>query len=265
MFRATAHTFVTVRDYPDEDEYRILRRDSRLTHLLSEKEKNRLHVLGEIERALYHSTKSVSQRIAGVDEAGRGSLAGPVVAAACVLPRNLWIENLNDSKKLSPFARTEIYEILMDPRVGVEVGIGIVDVDVIDDINILQASVIAMQKALQALKHGPPAIALIDGTLPEVLKRENERQTDQHTSTKYFGIVQGDASSLSIAAASIVAKVTRDRLMADLEKNYPGYEFADNKGYPTPRHLYLLNELGPSAIHRRTYAPVKRFFQSVAT
>ncbi|KAK4531361.1 hypothetical protein CCYA_CCYA07G2218 [Cyanidiococcus yangmingshanensis] len=263
--RAAAHTFVTVRDYPNENEYRILRRDSRLSHILSDKEKNRLHLLGELERRFSSLATRGSHRIAGVDEAGRGSLAGPVVAAACVLPPNLWIENLNDSKKLSAFARAEIYELLMEPSTGAEVGVGIVDVDVIDTVNILQASVIAMQKAIQALRNGPPTLALIDGTLPEVLERENKRDPHDNPRTQFIGVVHGDAECMSIAAASIIAKVTRDRLMGDLEKHYPGYEFADNKGYPTPRHLYLLNELGPSAIHRRTYAPVKRFFKATST
>ncbi|KAF6003711.1 hypothetical protein F1559_004739 [Cyanidiococcus yangmingshanensis] len=145
----------------------------------------------------------------------------------------------------------------MEPNTGAEVGVGIVDVDVIDTVNILQASVIAMQKAIQALRNGPPTLALIDGTLPETRTAIHERQ--------FIGVVHGDAECMSIAAASIIAKVTRDRLMGDLEKHYPGYEFADNKGYPTPRHLYLLNELGPSAIHRRTYAPVKRFFKATST
>ncbi|BAM83521.1 probable ribonuclease H [Cyanidioschyzon merolae strain 10D] len=257
---AAAHTYVTVRGFSDDSEYRILRRDSRLTHLLTEKEKNRLHLLGELERAFYSSSREDAFRLAGVDEAGRGSLAGPVVAAACVLPRDLWIENLNDSKKLSPFARDEIYDLLLDPRTGVDVGVGIVEADVIDAVNILEATVIAMQKALQALRNGSPAVALIDGSLPATLKRENERNAHNASATEFFGIVNGDASSLSIAAASIVAKVTRDRLMENLDKHYPGYEFADNKGYPTPRHLELLRELGPSPIHRRSFAPVKQFF-----
>ena len=189
-------------------------------------------------------------RIAGVDEAGRGPLAGPVVAAAVVFPAE-WIlrglpealQGINDSKQLSVGRREILYAELMS-RAEIGRGIALVDAPVIDEINILQATHRAMNLALAQL-NPPPRHVLVDGLRVETLKFP---QTP---------IVSGDALSLSIAAASILAKVTRDRLMVEYESKYPGYGFSGHKGYGTARHLAALKERGPCAIHRRSFAPVR--------
>ncbi len=189
-------------------------------------------------------------RIAGVDEAGRGPLAGPVVAAAVVFPAE-WIlrglpealQGINDSKQLSVGRREILYAELMS-RAEIGRGIALVDAPVIDEINILQATHRAMNLALAQL-NPPPRHVLVDGLRVKTLKFP---QTP---------IVSGDALSLSIAAASILAKVTRDRLMVEYESKYPGYGFSGHKGYGTARHLAALKERGPCAIHRRSFAPVR--------
>lgn len=189
-------------------------------------------------------------RIAGVDEAGRGPLAGPVVAAAVVFPAE-WIlrglpealQGINDSKQLSVGRREILYAELMS-RAEIGRGIALVDAPVIDEINILQATHRAMNLALAQLNPLPRHV-LVDGLRVKTLKFP---QTP---------IVSGDALSLSIAAASILAKVTRDRLMVEYESKYPGYGFSGHKGYGTARHLAALKERGPCAIHRRSFAPVR--------
>lgn len=182
------------------------------------------------------------RRIAGVDEAGRGPLAGPVVAAAVVLPDPAPALDLDDSKKLSARRREALYQALAETE-GASWAIGIVAADEIDRMNILQATRRAMEIALSAL-HPPPDIALIDG-LPF-----------REFSFRHRAIVGGDARSLSIAAASIMAKVTRDRLMRRLHEDFPGYGFDRNKGYGTAEHLDALRRLGPCPAHRRSFAPV---------
>lgn len=179
--------------------------------------------------------------VCGVDEAGRGPLAGPVVASAVILcPDNL-PDGLNDSKALSVSAREYLLNEILQKA---EVGIGIAEPEEIDRVNILAASMIAMQRAVEDLKQIPIG-ALIDGNkAPEL---PILAQT----------IVKGDAKSLSIAAASIIAKVTRDRLMVLADRRYAGYGLAQHKGYPTKAHREYLAEVGPSPIHRRSYAPVK--------
>jgi ribonuclease HII len=188
--------------------------------------------------------------IAGVDEAGRGPLAGPVVAAAVVFPAD-WIlrglpeflHGINDSKQLSARTREILYaELVSRPEIGR--GIARVDAPLIDQINILQATHRAMNLALAQL-NPPPQHVLVDGLRVKTL---DFPQTP---------IVSGDALSLSIAAASILAKVTRDRLMVEYEREYPGYGFAGHKGYGTARHLAALKERGPCAIHRHSFAPVR--------
>lgn len=181
--------------------------------------------------------------IVGVDEAGRGALAGPVVAACVVLPYEYVPQGINDSKLLTATQRETLYARIVAHARGV--GIGMVDAAVIDEINILQAAQEAMRRALDNLPRGLfPDIALIDGLpvkpfpLPQI------------------AIVDGDAISASIAAASIIAKVTRDRRMQDFDATYPGYGFASHKGYGAPQHLAALRELGPSPIHRLTFRPV---------
>ncbi|WP_225027187.1 ribonuclease HII [Xinfangfangia pollutisoli] len=179
--------------------------------------------------------------VAGVDEVGRGPLAGPVTAAAVILDPARIPPGLNDSKKLTAAARDRLYEaILRDARVAVAHA----SVDEIDAMNILNASHLAMARALAELA---PDHALIDGNrLPKDLACSAE------------ALVKGDARSLSIAAASIVAKVTRDRLMVDLAQQYPGYGWEGNAGYPVPAHLQALLDLGVTPVHRRSFAPVHK-------
>lgn len=181
--------------------------------------------------------------ICGVDEAGRGPLAGPVCAAAVILPPNLEIPGLTDSKKLSDKRRRELYPVIIEQAVAY--GIGLASHEEIDDINILQATFLAMERALEQLKVRPE-MALIDGN----------RQKD-------FGlpvetVVKGDSLSTSIAAASILAKVTRDDIMVAMAQEYPGYGFEIHKGYGTKAHYEALRAMGPSPIHRMTF--LKKFY-----
>ncbi len=176
--------------------------------------------------------------VCGIDEVGRGPLAGPVVAAAVILPPDCRILYINDSKQLSAKKRDELYDEIMEKAVSV--GVGLVSHERIDEINILQATYEAMRMAIGKLSV-TPAVLLNDAvTIPEV-------------SIKQVPIIKGDAKSASIAAASIIAKVTRDRLMEDLDLVYPGYDFAGNKGYGSAKHIEGLKQLGPCAIHRRTF------------
>ena len=180
--------------------------------------------------------------VAGVDEVGRGPLAGPVVAAAVVFPRGVQFPCVNDSKQLTGAEREELRAaILAIP--GVQVGIGEVDVGTIDLMNILNATHLAMRRAVEQLKRAD--FVLVDGRPVKGLPLPSR------------AIVKGDAKSASIAAASIVAKVHRDRLMVELDGVYPNYGFADHKGYGTARHLEALRELGVTPAHRRSFRPVR--------
>jgi ribonuclease HII len=179
--------------------------------------------------------------VAGVDEAGRGPLAGPVVAAAVILPRELELEGLRDSKILPAPVREELYDRIVAQAVCWAVGWS--EPEEIDRVNILQATYLAMARAVEALEIAPCG-ALIDGRPVRGLPCD-------HTA-----LVDGDARCVSIAAASVVAKVTRDRLMRGLDERHPGYGFARHKGYTTPEHLRELRRLGPCACHRRSFAPV---------
>jgi ribonuclease HII len=181
------------------------------------------------------------RRVCGIDEAGRGPLAGPVVAAAVVIDPESCPEGLDDSKKLDLAKREELYERLV---LSAEIGIGIATVEEIDRLNILWASMLAMSRAFEALAN-PPAFALIDG----------DRVPNLDCPAR--AIVGGDGLVLSIAAASIVAKVTRDRLMAELAVAHPGYGWHTNRGYGTPEHLDALARLGVTTHHRRSFAPVR--------
>ncbi len=176
--------------------------------------------------------------IAGIDEVGRGPLAGPVVTCAVILPKDCDLLYINDSKKLSEKKREELYDKIMAEAIAV--GIGIEEHTVIDDINILQATYSAMRKAIEALKVKP------DLLLNDAVKIPGVDITQ-------VPIIKGDAKSISIAAASIVAKVTRDRMMVEYDKIYPGYDFAGNKGYGSPVHLEALKKIGPSPIHRQSF------------
>ena len=178
------------------------------------------------------------KRVAGVDEAGRGPLAGPVVAAAVVFRPGTEIPGVDDSKKLSPVRREELYAIITREALGY--GVGVVDHEMIDRVNILNATFDAMHRALGQLLIRPDHV-LIDG---------NRFKSLEYSFTT---IVDGDARCFSIAAASIIAKVWRDRLMVEFDKLYPGYGFARHKGYGTPQHLRALAELGASPIHRLTF------------
>lgn len=194
------------------------------------------------QQAMLELEKEVSglgfRHIAGIDEAGRGPLAGPVVAAAAILPSGVFIPGLNDSKKLSPKRREEIFEMIME--LSIPYGVGEASVEEIDRFNILQASRMAMMRAIRNLPFQPDYL-LIDGYAWAGIDLPHR------------GVVHGDALCLSIAAASIIAKVTRDRLMTELDKEYPGYGFAKHKGYPTPEHFVALARYGPSLVHRRSF------------
>lgn len=180
--------------------------------------------------------------ISGVDEAGRGPLAGPVVAAAVILPEGLHIPGVNDSKKLSAARRDALYDVILDQALAV--GVGVADHDVVDRLNILNATLQAMREAVSRLTV-PPDYLLIDGisTIPVNIPQKT--------------IKQGDAASLSIAAASIIAKVSRDRLMLSYDTQYPDYGFAGHKGYGCASHLEAIARLGPCPIHRKTFRGVK--------
>lgn len=176
--------------------------------------------------------------ICGIDEVGRGPLAGPVVAGAVILPKEEEILYLNDSKQLSEKKREELYDIIMEKAVGV--GIGVVPPARIDEINILQATYEAMRIAISKLPVKPDLLLNDAVTIPQV-------------DIKQVGIIKGDARSISIAAASIVAKVTRDRMMVEYDKLYPEYYFASNKGYGSKAHAEVLKQIGPCAIHRSSF------------
>ncbi len=176
--------------------------------------------------------------VCGIDEAGRGPLSGPVVAAACVLSPNTDIPGLNDSKKLSPKKRDQLYDLIKEH--ALDYGIGYASPAEIDEINILNATMLAMRRAIANMTT-PPDFALVDGNCTR----------DFPIPAK--AIVKGDALSCSISAASILAKVTRDRLCLEDEKNYPQYGFAKHKGYGTAAHIAALREYGPTPIHRRTF------------
>lgn len=180
--------------------------------------------------------------ICGIDEVGRGPLAGPVVAGAVILPAGCEILYLNDSKQLSAQKRETLYDEIMEKAVAV--GVGMVSPARIDEINILQATYEAMRQAIEKLPVKPDVLLNDAVTIPQVPIRQ-------------VPIIKGDAKSLSIAAASVIAKVTRDRLMEEYDKVLPGYGFAGNKGYGSAEHIAALKEIGPSPIHRRSF--IKHF------
>jgi len=183
--------------------------------------------------------------LAGVDEAGRGPLAGPVVAAAVILPRSCRIEGLRDSKRLTEIARERYYTEITERALAWSVGV--VEPEIIDSINILQASLVAMREAVLGLSH-PFDLVLVDGRFPIPFSEQKIRQE---------AVKRGDGLSAHIAAASVVAKVTRDRIMRTYHDEYPHYNFARNKGYPTLEHRTALKLHGPCPIHRRTFSGVR--------
>ena len=189
---------------------------------------------------------SVSGSVAGVDEAGRGPWAGPVVAAAVVLPSGVVIKGLNDSKKLSAAKREELFSEICQKAVSF--GVEMAGEEIIDKVNILQATYIAMKGALAKLSP-VPSLVLVDGwPIPGLTHRQ-------------VSIIGGDAKSAAIAAASIVAKVTRDRLMTEMSDKYPVYNFKKHKGYGTKEHQDALKRFGPCVIHRKSFAPIKKYLE----
>lgn len=176
--------------------------------------------------------------IAGIDEAGRGPLAGPVVAAVVILPKDIFLPFLNDSKKVTEKRRDVLFDEIKQNAIAY--GIGIASNTLIDEINILQATYEAMREAIHALEKTPDVLLVDAVHIPDI-------------NIKQVGIVKGDAKSVNIAAASILAKVTRDRIMAEYDKIYPEYGFASNKGYGTATHIAALKEIGPCAIHRKSF------------
>ena len=195
--------------------------------------------MGVVEQQL---SEKGYQAVCGVDEVGRGPLAGPVVAAAVIIPEGITIDGLDDSKRLTPRRREIVFERIVEMELSCS--IGIIDNEDIDRMNIHKASLMAMRKAVMDLKRVPDFV-LVDGNFPI-----------PNIITPQFAVVGGDASCQSIAAASIVAKVTRDRIMERYEVLYPSFTFSKHKGYPTPAHLEELAIYGPCEIHRRSFKPV---------
>ena len=204
----------------------------------------RLHEDERLEGMLAYEKECYARGIdliAGVDEVGRGPLAGPVVAAAVILPKACKIPGLNDSKKIPKSKHKEIYEAVLQNAIAI--GVGVKDNHVIDQVNIYEATKLAMMEAIGQLEPQPQHL-LIDAMKLDLPISQTS-------------IIKGDANSLSIAAASIVAKVTRDQMMEEFDKEYPGYDFAQNAGYGTANHLAGLDQLGVTPIHRRSFEPVK--------
>lgn len=192
-----------------------------------------------------HDNKYLNQYninyLCGIDEAGRGPLAGPVVAAAVILPNDLDLNEINDSKKLSKHKREKLYKLIYQKAISI--GVGIIDNKIIDDINILEATKLAMQTALDNLKIKPELV------LTDYVKI--------NTDIPQINIVKGDQKSQAIAAASIISKVTRDQIMLEYSKKYPNYGFEAHQGYPTKLHLENIKKYGITEIHRKSFRPIK--------
>lgn len=201
-------------------------------------EREKFEKMTEIEYRLYEKNYKL---IAGIDEVGRGPLAGPVVAAAVILPKDFELIGLNDSKQLNEDKRNKFYEIIREQ--ALDIGIGISGNDEIDEINIFEATKLAMKRAVLDLNQAPSYL-LIDAV------QLNDLPIEQQS------IVKGDSKSISIAAASIVAKVTRDSMMKKLHEQYPMFHFISNMGYGTKEHLEALKQFGPSPVHRKSFKPV---------
>lgn len=214
-----------------------------------EKAKHKLQKLEEekerIEKLKFFEKKyDMYAHICGIDEVGRGPLAGPVVAGAVILPKDCSILYINDSKQLSEKKREELYDIIMEQAVAT--GIGCASPERIDEINILQATYEAMREAISKLEITPDILLNDAVTIPKV-------------DMKQIPIIKGDAKSISIGAASIIAKVTRDRLMVEYDKIFPEYGFASNKGYGAATHIEMIKKIGPCPIHRRSF--IKNFHE----
>ena len=207
---------------------------------MKEKEIERLTILKAEEVKMYENN---IEFICGIDEAGRGPLAGPVVVGAVILPKDSFIEGVNDSKKISEKKREKIYEKIIEEAISYSVGI--VDQKTIDEINILNATKLGVKIALEGLKQKPDVI-MVDAL--------NNMDT---LGIPYISVVKGDAKNYSIAAASIIAKVTRDRIMKEWDEIYPIYGFSKHKGYGTAEHIRIIKENGPCILHRKSF--IKNF------
>jgi ribonuclease HII len=205
--------------------------------------------MGNISRPTFIEESNLWQlgysRVAGIDEAGRGPLAGPVVAAAVIMPDNFeadWKPLINDSKQLSPSLREKLFLCISDVAIGI--GVGLSDVQTIDSRGIVKATRLAMKRAVDQLAPPPDSLLVDYMSIPEIKLPQK-------------GITHGDCLCFSIACASIIAKVTRDHMMVELDRTYPEYKFAEHKGYGTPEHLDCLRRLGPSPVHRCSFQPVR--------
>lgn len=208
---------------------------------MKEKEEERLKLLKSDEQKIYE-TENI-EYIAGIDEAGRGPLAGPVVVAAVIMPKDSMIEGINDSKKVSEKKREKLYEEITNEAIAW--GVGIIDQKEIDEINILNATKKAVTTAIASLKVRPDLILVDALTNIDTL------------GVPYKSIIKGDAKEYSIAAASIIAKVTRDRIMREWDEVYPEYGFSKHKGYGTANHIKVIKEIGPCMLHRKSF--IKNF------
>ncbi|MBD8068317.1 ribonuclease HII [Bacillus sp. PS06] len=208
--------------------------------------KARFHEMSQFEDTLFSQG---IQLIAGIDEVGRGPLAGPVVAAAVILPKNFILLGLDDSKKLSEAKRDELFEQIMESAISV--GVGMIEAKVIDDINIYQASKLAMKQAVLKLSQTPEHLLIDAMEIPIDLPQTS--------------IIKGDSKSYSIAASSIIAKVTRDRLMKRIAQDYPQYGFEKHMGYGTSLHLDALNQYGVTEHHRQSFSPVQQLVVGMET
>jgi len=193
-----------------------------------------------------HAYQQGATAVAGLDEAGRGCLAGPVVAAAVILPREWLHAEINDSKQLTAYQRERLFVVVQEHALSI--GVGMASAEVVDRLNVLQATHVAMKEAIANLSM-PPDFLLLDAVKLSKMPMPQ------------CSIIKGDSLSLSIAAASIIAKVTRDRLMKEYEREFPGYGFAIHKGYGTQQHRKAIKQYGPSPIHRKTFRGVKEYFQ----
>lgn len=242
----------TITDPTDErlESFRLDSRKGALAALNSWERKAEKQLLKEqrLQEMLAYEKRAWStgkKWVAGIDEVGRGPLAGPVVAAAVILPEDFNVIGINDSKQLSLAKRNELFEIIQTEALAI--GIGIKDSTVIDQVNIYEASKLAMIEAVEQLNRQPNHLLVDAMTLPLAVSQES--------------IIKGDAKSVSIAAASIIAKVTRDRMMEEFDAVYPGYGFSNNAGYGTKEHLNGLADLGVTPIHRHSFAPVREAFR----
>ncbi|MBC1377441.1 ribonuclease HII [Listeria innocua] len=224
-----------------QDERKGVQKLLKSTRKKWEKEAKLAEKLIEMKRYETDLFKQGFQYIAGVDEVGRGPLAGPVVAAAVILPADFSVVGINDSKQLNEAKRDMLFDVIKEKAISI--GIGIIDHDVIDQVNIYEATKIAMRTALEELNPAPDFI-LIDAMPLKYSEAE-------------LSLIKGDTKSISIAAASIIAKVTRDRMMQQYDALYPGYDFANNMGYGTKKHLNGLDTIGICPIHRLSFSPVK--------